>query len=61
MAKLVTTSDIATARRALELAEQECAHWDLEYGPGTDHDCCIAVHAADHALRQKRRLLKKDS
>jgi hypothetical protein len=52
--KLKSTPNIelASARFSLELANENCAHWDYENGLEPSEDCCY------HLIAAKRRLKK---
>ncbi len=53
------TIRLGNARRARDLAEQACPHWDYESGPEGDHECCRDLREAQHELRLAREAVRK--
>lgn len=45
---------LQNARRRLELAREECPHWDMEEDSDDTHDCCYEVREAKRELRAAR-------
>lgn len=54
MSKHSPTIRLQNARRRLELAREECPHWDFEADSDDTHDCCHEVRQAKRELRAAR-------
>lgn len=62
-AKHTPIIELGNARRARELAEHACPHWDQEGGPydGPDgpHDCCWDLLEARDRVRRARKAVAR--
>lgn len=46
---------LQATRVTLDLAVQECGHWDYEHLCGEDYECCFAMRNATHEHRKTLR------
>jgi hypothetical protein len=49
---------LQAARYAYSLAQEACAHWDME-SEGGNHECCYRMDDAKRELRLAKRAVEK--
>ena len=46
--------ELAAAKRALEVARENCPHWDYEKLDGDDEACCFDISDAERRFQRAR-------
>lgn len=59
MAKHSPSVRLSAAKRRLDLAYQECPHWDFESDGDSGHDCCFEVTDARKEVAEARAAIKR--